>query len=117
MEQVKTIGEAVRNMSVHMANMYYYMTKAVIEDFGDEAKESFKRAMMEFGHARGKKIAARSAILDDTAAYGLVTQRGQHGRSGFGNGFIPGILRRQRRVQAQQIQQRIVGSMAIRLLN
>ena len=23
MAQVKTIGEAVRNMSVHMANMYY----------------------------------------------------------------------------------------------
>ena len=57
MAQVKTIGEAVRNMSIHMANMYYYMTKAVIEDFGDEAKDSFKRAMMEFGHARGKKIA------------------------------------------------------------
>ena len=45
MAQVKTIGEAVRNMSIHMANMYYYMTKAVIEDFGDEAKDSFKRAM------------------------------------------------------------------------
>ena len=29
MAQVKTIGEAVRNMSVHMANMYYYLTKAV----------------------------------------------------------------------------------------
>ena len=57
MAQVKTIGEAVRNMSIHMANMYYYMTKAVIEDIGDEAKDSFKRAMMEFGHARGKKIA------------------------------------------------------------
>ncbi len=44
MAQVKTIGEAVRNMSVLMANMYYHLTKAVIEDFGDEAKESFKRS-------------------------------------------------------------------------
>ena len=57
MAQVKTIGEAVRNMSVHMANMYYYLTKAVIEDFGDEAKKSFERAIVEFGHDRGKKIA------------------------------------------------------------
>jgi hypothetical protein len=57
MAQVKTIGEAVRNMSVHMANMYYYLTKAVIEDFGDEAKKSFERAIIEFGHDRGKKIA------------------------------------------------------------
>lgn len=48
MAQVKTIGEAVRNMSVLMANMYYHLTKAVIEDFGDEAKESFKRAIIEF---------------------------------------------------------------------
>lgn len=57
MAQVKTIGEAVRNMSVHMANMYYYLTKAVIEDFGDEAKKSFERAIVEFGHDRDKKIA------------------------------------------------------------
>ena len=54
MAQVKTIGEAVRNMSVHMANMYYYLTKAVIEDFGDEAKKSFERAIIEFGHDRGR---------------------------------------------------------------
>ena len=31
MAQVKTIGEAVRNMSVLMANMYYHLTIAVIE--------------------------------------------------------------------------------------
>lgn len=63
MAQVKTIGEAVRNMSVHMANMYYYMTKAVIEDFGDEAKKSFERAIVEFGHARGRAI--REKVLAD----------------------------------------------------
>lgn len=57
MAQVKTIGEAVRNMSVHMANLYYYLTKAVIEDFGEDAKKSFERAIIEFGHERGKKIA------------------------------------------------------------
>lgn len=65
MAQVKTIGEAVRNMSVHMANMYYYLTKAVIEDFGDEAKKSFERAIIEFGHERGK------AIREEVLAAGL----------------------------------------------
>ena len=44
MAQVKTIGEAVRNMSVHMANL-------------QDAKKSFERAIIEFGHERGKKIA------------------------------------------------------------
>lgn len=57
MAQVKTIGEAVRNMSVHMANMYYYLTKEVIADFGEEAKKSIERAIIEFGHERGRKIA------------------------------------------------------------
>ena len=57
MAKVNTIGEAVNNMSVHMANLYYYLTKAVIEDFGDEAKKSIERAIIEFGHERGHKIA------------------------------------------------------------
>ena len=56
MAQVKTIGEAVRNMSVHMANMYYYLTKCILEDYGEGAKRSFERAMIEFGHARGRAI-------------------------------------------------------------
>lgn len=58
MGKVKTIGEGVRAMSVMMAEMYYYLTKAVIEDFGDAAKDSIKRGIIDFGHARGKKIAA-----------------------------------------------------------
>lgn len=56
---VESIPEAVKVMSVHMANMYYYMTKAVIEDFGDEAKKSFERAIVEFGHDRGRAIAEK----------------------------------------------------------
>lgn len=59
MPEVKTIGEAVTNMSVHMANLYYYLTKSVIEDFGDEAKKSFEKAIIEFGHERGRNIAAQ----------------------------------------------------------
>lgn len=54
-----TIGDAVRQMSEHMANMYYYMTKAVIEDFGEDAKTSFERAIIEFGHERGRAIAEK----------------------------------------------------------
>lgn len=57
MTQVTSVGEAVRNMSVHMANLYYYMTKAVLEDFGEQAKSSFERAIIEFGRDRGRKIA------------------------------------------------------------
>jgi hypothetical protein len=57
MAEVKTVGEAVHAMSIHMANMYYYLTKAVIEDFGDGAKKSFERAIIQFGHERGKAIA------------------------------------------------------------
>lgn len=56
MAKVNTIGEAVKNMSVHMANLYYFLTKAVVEDFGDEAKKSIERAIIEFGHERGRKI-------------------------------------------------------------
>lgn len=52
-----TVGEAVRKMSVHMANMYYYLTKEMINDFGDDAKETIERAIVEFGHERGREIA------------------------------------------------------------
>lgn len=65
MAQVKTIGEAVRSMSVLMANMYYFLTKAVLEDFGEDAKGSFERAMIEFGRDRGRKIA------EEVTAHGL----------------------------------------------
>lgn len=54
-----TVGEAVRQMSVHMANLYYYMTKAMLEDFGEDAKKSFERAIIAFGHQRGREIAKR----------------------------------------------------------
>lgn len=58
MEQY-TIGSAVSQMSVHMANMYYHMTKAMIEDFGEVAKETIQRSIIEFGHERGRRIAER----------------------------------------------------------
>lgn len=57
MAKVESVSEAVRNMSVLMANLYYHLTKAVIEDFGEDAKTSFTRAILEFGRERGRKIA------------------------------------------------------------
>ena len=57
MAQVKTVGEAVQSMSVLMANLYYHLTKAVIDDFGEEALESFRRGITAFGFERGQKIA------------------------------------------------------------
>ena len=57
MAQVKTVGEAVQSMSVLMANLYYHLTKAVIDDFGEEALESFRRGISAFGFERGQKIA------------------------------------------------------------
>lgn len=57
MGQVKTIGEAVRRMSEHMANLYYFLTKEIIEEFGDDARNSIERAIVKFGYERGRKIA------------------------------------------------------------
>ena len=57
--KANNVAEAVQIMSVHMANMYYYLTKTVIEDFGEDAKASFERAIIAFGHDRGRKIAER----------------------------------------------------------
>ncbi len=63
MQEVKSINEAIKVMSVHMANLFYYLTKEVLADFGDPAKESFKRAIVEFGRARGQAI--REKVLAD----------------------------------------------------
>lgn len=57
MAQVKTIREAVQSMSVQMANLYYHLTKAVVEDFGEDAKKTIERGIRNFGLERGRKIA------------------------------------------------------------
>lgn len=51
-----TVSSAVNKMAEHMAVMYYYLTKAMVEDFGEEAKETIRRAIIAFGHERGRKI-------------------------------------------------------------
>lgn len=58
MEEI-TVGEAVKSMSVLMANMYYFLTRAIMEDFGDEARESIARGIREFGLDRGRNIAKK----------------------------------------------------------
>lgn len=55
-----TVGSAVRQMSVHMANLYYYITKEMVATFGIEAsREALEKAMMAFGRARGAAIAEK----------------------------------------------------------
>ena len=54
-----TVQNAVRSMSVLMANMYYYISKEMVETYGDSAKEVLARAMMAFGQDRGRKIAEK----------------------------------------------------------
>ena len=52
-----TTKEAVDHMAVHMANMYYFLTKEMLDTYGDGAKEVIKRAIINFGHYRGEQIA------------------------------------------------------------
>ena len=56
-----TIQEAVRMMSEQMANMYYYLTREMVNALGkEEAKKYIHKAIVDFGHNRGKKIAAKA---------------------------------------------------------
>lgn len=58
-ETDQRIQGAVREMSVLMANLYYYMTKEMIETYGEDAKAVIKRAMINFGLDRGQRIAEK----------------------------------------------------------
>lgn len=54
-----TTKQAIDQMAVHMANLYYFMTKEMLEEYGDGAKEVIKRAIIRFGEYRGREIAKR----------------------------------------------------------
>ena len=55
-----TIKEAVHMMSEQMANMYYYLTREMVNALGkDEAEKYIRKAIVDFGHSRGEKIAAK----------------------------------------------------------
>ena len=51
------VSAAVKRMAEFTALLYYHLTKAVIEDFGDDARESIRRGVVNFGHERGRNIA------------------------------------------------------------
>jgi hypothetical protein len=50
---------AVKQISNHMALLYYYLTKEMISDFGDDAKKTIEKAIIKFGHERGRNIAEK----------------------------------------------------------
>ena len=54
-----TTKEAIDRMSIHMANLYYFLTKEMIDEYGDGAKEVIQRAVLNFGQYRGREIAKR----------------------------------------------------------
>jgi len=56
MDQNKTQA-AVQKMSELTALLYYHLTKAMVEDFGDAAKATIKKGIRNFGLERGRNIA------------------------------------------------------------
>lgn len=58
-----TVKSAVNQMAIHMANMYYFMTKEMLDAYGDGAKEVIERAIINFGRYRGEQI-AKQALAD-----------------------------------------------------
>ena len=54
-----TTKEAIDTMAVHMANLYYFLTKEMLDAYGEGAKEVIERAIINFGHYRGREIAKR----------------------------------------------------------
>lgn len=59
MDERNGVREAVQSMSVLMANMYYFLTKSIVEEYGEEAKGAISRGIREFGLDRGRKIAEK----------------------------------------------------------
>lgn len=53
------VQAAVQKMSEMMALLYYHLTKAVIEDYGPEARATIKKAVANFGLERGRNIAEK----------------------------------------------------------
>ncbi len=53
------IDEIVDKMSRTMADLYYFMAKEVVDEFGDRGKDVIKRAVIKYGEFRGRKIRER----------------------------------------------------------
>lgn len=52
-----TTKEAIDRMAVHMANLYYFLTKEMLDAYGEDAKAVIQRAIINFGQYRGREIA------------------------------------------------------------
>lgn len=57
-----SVKDAVQQMSVLMAHMYYHLTKEMIDAYGDSAKDVIAKAMMAFGYTRGQRIAEKAKV-------------------------------------------------------
>lgn len=53
------VRRAVTEMAINFANLYYFLTRELVDDYGEEAKEVIAHAMLEFGRERGRNMAAR----------------------------------------------------------
>lgn len=52
--------ENIQRMAIFSAQLYYHLTKAIVDDFGEEAAERvIKKGIYEFGLERGKNIAEK----------------------------------------------------------
>lgn len=59
MAEQDKIREGVKRMSDFTALLYYHLTKAMIDTYGDSAKDVIKKAIHNFGYDRGQRIAAK----------------------------------------------------------
>jgi len=50
---------AVKRMAEFTALLYYHLTKAFVDEYGQEAKKVIKKAIREFGLERGRNIARK----------------------------------------------------------
>ena len=53
------VTDAVQRMADFTALLYYHLTKATIEEYGDGAKKTIKKAIREFGLERGRNISVK----------------------------------------------------------
>lgn len=53
------ITRVVQEMAKFTALLYYHLTKAMIDDFGEDAKKTIRKAIERFGFERGRSIAER----------------------------------------------------------
>lgn len=59
MHPKEEVQKAVQKMAELTALLYYHLTKAMIEDYGEDAQKTIIRAIQQFGEERGRDIAQR----------------------------------------------------------